>query len=212
MTKNIDSLLSNNKKLYTIKELKSLDLSYYIINKLVKQNKLQKLSYNVYENTNYKGQESDFYYVTAFVPFGIICLMSAAVYYNLTTYIPNEINVAIERSHKVSTLPEWPPINIIYFSQKRFEIGIIKKKEAENEFKIYDIEKTVIDIIFYRNKIGIEQTKEILLNYLSLPQRNLNKLHQYAKLLNCEKILNTYMEVLIWNLQLQLKKSLKILP
>ena len=197
MTKNIDSLLSNNKKLYTIKELKSLDLSYYIINKLVKQNKLQKLSYNVYENTNYKEQESDFYYVTAFIPSGVICLMSAAVYYNLTTYIPNEINVAIERSHKVSTLPEWPPINIIYFSPKRLEIGVIKKKEAENEFKIYDIEKTVIDIIFYRNKIGIEQTKEILLNYLSLPQRNLNKLHQYAKLLNCEKILNTYMEVLI---------------
>ena len=197
MTKNIDSLLSNNKKLYTIKELKSLDLSYYIINKLVKQNKLQKLSYNVYENTNYKKQESDFYYVTAFVPSGIICLMSAAVYYNLTTYIPNEINVAIERSHKVSTLPEWTPINIIYFSQKRLEIGVIKIKEAENEFKIYDIEKTVIDIIYYRNKIGIEQTKEILLNYLSLPQRNLNKLHQYAKLLNCEKILNTYIEVLI---------------
>lgn len=197
MTKNIDSLLSNNKKLYTMKELKFLNLSYYIINKLVKQNKLQKLSYNVYENTNYKGQDSDFYYVTAFVPFGIICLMSAAVYYNLTTYIPNEVNVAIERSHKASTLPEWPPINIIYFSQKRLEIGVIKKKEAENEFKIYDIEKTVIDIIYYRNKIGIEQTKEVLLNYLSLPQRNINKLHRYAKLLNCEKILSTYMEVLI---------------
>ena len=76
-------------------------------------------------------------------------------------------------------------------------LTIVFRKEAENEFKIYDIEKTVIDIIYYRNKIGIEQTKEILLNYLSLPQHNLNKLHQYAKLLNCEKILNTYMEVLI---------------
>jgi hypothetical protein len=59
------------------------------------------------------------------------------------------------------------------------------------------MEKTVVDILFYRNKIGIEETKEVLTNYLGKKERNLNKLHRYAKILRCEKILSTYLEVLV---------------
>ena len=50
--------------------------------------------------------------------------------------------------------------------------------------------------IFF-NKIGIEETREILKNYLSRPDRNLNTLYRYAAQLNCAKILNTYLEVLL---------------
>lgn len=46
----------------------------------------------------------DFYYAYAYVPAGVICLMSAAVYYNLTTYRPDVVDVAIERKAKVSTV------------------------------------------------------------------------------------------------------------
>ena len=35
------------------------------------------------------------------------------------------------------------------------------------------LEKTVVDILYYRNKIGIEETREILKNYLSRTDRNL---------------------------------------
>ena len=36
--------------------------------------------------------------------------------------------------------------------------------------QIYDIEKTVVDIVFYREKVGIEETKEILFD-LSAEER-----------------------------------------
>ena len=68
---------------------------------------------------------------------------------------------------------------------------------GKNAFRIYDMEKTVADILFYRNKVGIEETKEVLVNYLARKERNLNKLHRYAKELRCEKILSTYLEVLL---------------
>ncbi len=61
---------------------------------------------------------------------------------------------------------------------------------------IYDMEKTVVDIISYREKIGIEETKEVLINYLSKKDRNINKLMVYAKILGQEQILKTYLEVL----------------
>lgn len=63
--------------------------------------------------------------------------------------------------------------------------------------KIYGIDKTVVDIVYYREKIGIEETKEILLNYLNHKDRNLNLLYEYSEKLKCEKILKTYMEMLL---------------
>lgn len=62
---------------------------------------------------------------------------------------------------------------------------------------IYEIEKTVVDIICFREKIGIEETKEILKNYLDKKERNINLLLRYAKVLKCESVLRKYLEVLL---------------
>lgn len=66
---------------------------------------------------------------------------------------------------------------------------------AKNEFRIYDIEKTVVDIVFYREKVGIEETREILINYLERKDRNLNRLLKYAELMKCDKVLRHYLEM-----------------
>ena len=190
-------IISDRKRLYTAKELRQMGASYYDIRKLVSAGKLIKLTSSVYETAGYSGEESDFYYAYVFAPHGVICLMSAAVYYGLSTYRPDAVDIAIERDHKVSSLPEWPSMHVVTFSKDRYYTGIVPVTEGENAFRIYDIEKTVTDILFYRNKVGIEETKEILTNYLSRDSRDLVKLHRYAQKLRCAKILRTYLEVLI---------------
>lgn len=197
MPKILNYHLPAKQMLFTTKQLKELGISFYGIKKLVQTGILIKLNGGVYENTTYKDEESDFFYVTAYAPKGVICQMSAARYYGLTTYWPDAVDVAIERCKKISTVPDFPQFNVVYYSKKRYELGINIITEENNTFQIYDMEKTVIDIIFYRNKVGIEETKEILVNYLAKKERNLNKLHRYAKELQCEKILSTYLEVLI---------------
>ena len=59
------------------------------------------------------------------------------------------------------------------------------------------VEKTVVDIVFYREKIGIEETKEILINYLKRNNRNLNQLIRYADQMKCGDIMRHYLEVLV---------------
>ena len=96
--------ISNEQMIYSIQELKDKGFSYYKINQMVEQGMLIKLNKKYYENANFDGEESDFYYAYAFVPEGVVCLLSAAVYYNLSTYRPEAIDVAIPRKAKVSTL------------------------------------------------------------------------------------------------------------
>ena len=180
-----------------VSDLLSAGFSYYRINKLVEEGKLIKLNNKMYENTTYSGDTSDFEAAFAYAPRGIICMMTAARSYGLTTFLPDAVDIAIERNMKVSTLPDWPSINIWYFPEKRYSSGITSITDATGEYPIYDVEKTVIDILYYRNKVGIEETKEILKNYLARTDRNLIQLRRYADALGCGKILTTYLEVLL---------------
>lgn len=190
-------LIPNDQKIISVDELKNWGFSYYRINKLVEAGNLIKLNKKNYENCNYQGENSDFYYAYGYVPSGIICLMSAAVYYNLSTFRPDSIDVAVGKNKKVSTMPDWPTIKLYYFQEARYETGIEIISEGMNRFNIYDIEKTVADIVHYRNKVGIEETKEILTNYLKRSDRDINKLYRYAEKLKCSDIIRTYLEVLI---------------
>ena len=180
-----------------VSDLLSAGFSYYKIKKLVAEGKLIKLNNKMYENTAYSGEVSDFSVVSAYAPKGILCMMTAVRYYALTTYLPDSVDIAIERNMKISTMPEWPSINIWYFPEKRYNTGIVRIADAAGEYRIYDIEKTVIDILYYRNKVGIEETKEVLRNYLARPDRDLIRLRRYADTLGCKKILGTYLEVLL---------------
>ena len=189
--------IPSNCHFISVNELVELGLSYYKINRLVKEGLLVKVNKSMYENTNFAGDETDFSIVSAFAPKGVFCMMSAARYYGLTTFLPDAVDVAIERTMKISTLPDWPNVNIWYFPEKRYSKGISEASDIGGTFRIYDIEKTVVDILYYRNKVGIEETKEIIKNYLQREDRNLIQLRRYADELGCKKILGTYLEVLL---------------
>lgn len=191
------SKIAEDKKFITTTELKNMGYTYYKIDKLEKVGILSRINRSTYENLEYKGDENDFFSAEAYVPNGVICLMSAARYYGLTSFLPDAVDVAIERKKKVTTLPEWPEIKIFYFSPSRMDIGVNKIYEGKNSFHIFDIEKTVVDIIYYRNKIGIEETSEVFKNYLKRKDRQIDRIYTYAKRLRCEKVVRTYLEVLI---------------
>ena len=191
------NVFAENKKFITTSELKDLGYSYYKIGKLEEQGILSRVNRSTYENLTYTGDENDFFSAEAFVPNGVICLMSAARYYELTNFLPDAVDVAIERKKKVNTLPEWPVIRLFYFDPSRMDLGVTEVRDGDNCFHIFDIEKTVVDIIYYRNKIGIEETSEVLRNYLKRRDRQIDRLYAYAKRLRCEKIVRTYLEVLV---------------
>lgn len=193
----ISSKSFEDKKIISINELKQLGMSYYHINKLVIEGILIKLNKFYYENTLYQGEESDFIYAYAYAPSGVICMLSAARYYNLTTFRLDCIDVAIYKKKKIVTLPDWPELKLWYFSESKLALGVSKIVVCNQKIKIFNIEKTIIDILYYREKIGIDETKEILINYLKIPNRDINTLYRYAKALKCDKILTTYLEVLL---------------
>lgn len=134
--------------------------------------------------------------VETIVPGGILCMYSAWAYYELTTKLPPEICIAIEKKRKV-TLPAYPPISLYYWSQTTFELGVVQQEIDGYKVKIYDLEKSVCDAVKFRNKIGIDISSEILKNYLKRPDKNLTRLNEYAKRMRVANIINGLIDYMV---------------
>ncbi len=164
---------------------------------MVEESLIRKINGSTYENLSYTGDDNDFLYVSGYIDEGVICLMSAAVYHELSTFRPHQIDTAIKQKSKVSILPDWPNIAIYYFSKNRYELGIESIIIDGGSFKVYDKEKTVCDLLAYRNKFGQEDALAVLKNYLKRDDRDINKLLSYSKKLRSYNTLMKYLEVLL---------------
>ncbi|MFW6047291.1 MAG: type IV toxin-antitoxin system AbiEi family antitoxin domain-containing protein [Candidatus Woesearchaeota archaeon] len=141
--------------------------------------------------------EDELIQVSKIVPKGVFCLLSSLSYYEITTVEAWEYYIAIERTQHRPKVPDYPPINFFYFSEKSYETGIKKVNINGEEVKMYDLEKTICDCIRYRNKIGQDIVKEALNDYVNLQEKDIGKLLEYAKITGIPNLMNKYLEVLV---------------
>jgi predicted transcriptional regulator of viral defense system len=193
----IKDISFHNKGYVSTKEVEDKGINRYYINQLEKLGLLLKVKTGLYKWGNYDFQYN-FELVDVFkiVPKGVLCLTSALAYYDLTTYNPWQYEIAIERTKRV-TIPDYPPIKLMYFSNKQLELGIVETAIDGHTVRLYNIEKTICDCVRYRNKIGIVIVKEGINEYLKRKDKDLHKLMKYAEVCRVQKILKEYLEVLV---------------
>ena len=134
--------------------------------------------------------------VSLSVPEGVICLLSALAYYELTTFVPTFVSVALPRSTWKPKI-EYPPVEFFYFSKKQFEVGVDEVKINGFNVRIYCPEKTICDCFRYRNKLGLDTAKEGLKEYLKRKNRSLEKLLNYAEICRVKQLMQTWLNALI---------------
>lgn len=187
----------DEKQFISTRELHDAGYSNYKIRQMVSNGILIGVNRKWYENPNYSGEINDFYAVSVYAHQGIVCLISAAVYYGLSSERPNRIDIAVPRNVRVPESPDWPAMKFYRMVEPRYSLGIEEVKEGQNSFRIYDKEKTVCDVIYHRNKLGFEPAMEVLKRYVQQPDRNINRLITYAKRLQVEATVKQYLEVLL---------------
>lgn len=140
--------------------------------------------------------EPDLVLVSKKIPNGVICLISALAYYEITTQIPHFVYVAIPSKSRRSTL-DYPPIRYFYYSETVYKAGVETISIGDYPVKIYNIEKTLADCVKFRNKIGIDVVIEALKMYWKRQGTRIDRLYEYAKLNRVEKILQPIMETIV---------------
>lgn len=179
------------------KDLKQAGLNVYDIKVLLEEGKLERIKRGFYRWTDTQHEYHDMIEAARLVSGGVFCLFSALTWHELTTYIPKKHTIAIPNKAHKPVLPSDPPIKLYYFSDARYVTGVENVKLNGQPIKIYNLEKTVCDAVYYRNKIGLDIMKEVLENYVVKRGKNIQKLMGYAETLRVITMLKKYLEVLL---------------
>jgi predicted transcriptional regulator of viral defense system len=139
---------------------------------------------------------NDMEVVASLIPEGIISFFSAAQYHDLTTVIPESIEITLPASMRTPALPGNLHITVHKSANHIYPVGIETVQVDNHTLKVYDRERTVCDFIRNRLKIGKDVALEVLKNYMD-GKKNLQKLYEYAELLQIEGVIHPYLEVLV---------------
>lgn len=140
--------------------------------------------------------EIDLVNVAKLVPHGVICLISALFFHELTTQIPHEIWLAVDRKARKPKV-DYPPVRSIFFTGSCFHEGIEVHRIMEQDVRIYNAPKTVIDCFRWRNEVGLDVALEAARSYLKRRGASPSILMDYAKPCKVEKLVTPYLEAMV---------------
>ncbi len=191
----LHKLLNNNNGIVTTSELKKLKLDSRSIKKLVESSVIEKVARGIYIGVEYF---VDNLFVTQLkCTKGIYSLETALYYHNLIERVPFKCDITIPSNYNTRLLKN-TKYKFHYLKQDLYEVGITElKTEFGNNIRVYDLERTICDIIREKDSIERNLFVEALKNYAKSNKKNPKKLYEYAKKFKIEDIVKMYMEVLI---------------
>ena len=129
------------------------------------------------------------------VPQGVLCLISALSFHELTTQVPHAIDVALERGTRKPRL-DYPPTRFFWFSGPAFHEGIETHTLDGVPVRIYAPEKTLADCFRYRSQLGMDVVLEALRLWRERRRKKLDVLLKYARMRHVERSMRPYLEAM----------------
>ncbi|MBB72047.1 MAG: transcriptional regulator [Legionellales bacterium] len=173
-----------------------LGISRYRLYSLVQKNIIEKLSRGIYRLVELPPlSQHDMVTVSLRFPSAVVCLTSALSFHELTTQIPRQISIAIPRGTRPPVL-DFPPIEVHSYSAGAYQSGIEEHMLDNVAVKVYSAEKTLVDCIKFRNKLGMDIVLEAIKIYGQHKKVNYDKLIEYAEVCRVKKIIQPYLETL----------------
>ena len=134
--------------------------------------------------------------VAARAPQGVICLVSALSFHEITTQIPKEVYLAVKTGTEPPRVAT-PLTHVFRFSGKAFTEGVVIHRLDGIDVRIYDPEKTLADCFKFRNRIGMDAVLEALKLYKERKRFDVEKILRYAKICRVAKVITPYLEALL---------------
>ncbi len=129
------------------------------------------------------------------VPKGVVCLVSALAFHNITTQVPHTLSLAIPRGMRRPII-DYPPMEFYLFNEISFTMGVESHPIGGVEVRVFSPEKTVSDCFKFRNKIGIDVAVEALRFCRERKGSTPADFLQYARVCRVEKVMTPYLEAI----------------
>ena len=168
---------------FTVSDANAEGVSRRMLSYYVQKGLFEKLGRGIYRSTSYTSTDDKWYglaIAASSIKGGVICLVSALNYYEITDDFMNEYWVAIPHEKSKFNFPQTRVVRM-----RNFKIGVKEIKLADMKVKIFDIERTIVDSF---RLLDLETAMKALKMYLSgkKGRPNIRKLNSYAKTLRVD--------------------------
>jgi len=155
---------------------------------------ITQLSRGVYRLASLPELEApDLVTVATRIPTGVVCLISALAYHDLTTQIPHAVDIALPRGAEKPRI-EYPPVSFHWFSGSAFTSGIETPTVDGKKLRVYSAEKSVADAFKYRSKLGLDVALEALRTWRARRGAVVERLLEQARVCRVERVMRPYLE------------------
>ena len=167
-----------NRPFFTTKDAEEVGISRRMLSYYVKTGVIKRIGKGVYRGTKLSQIHDEKWFelaTTAKRINGVICLLSALIYYELSDDFMDEYWIAIPHEHSKVDIPDTRIIRM-----RNFKHGIQEIEMSGLTVKIFDKERTIIDAF---RLLDIETSLKALKMYMSGKNQrpNIKKLNKYAK-------------------------------
>jgi predicted transcriptional regulator of viral defense system len=130
------------------------------------------------------------------VPKGVICLISALAFHDLTTQIPHEVYLAVPRNAEPPRI-DYPPARVFRFGERAFLEGIEMHELDGVPVRIYSREKTLADCFKYRSTVGLDTAVEAVRRYRDQRRVDVEAVLRAARTCRVENVIRPYLEAVL---------------
>lgn len=173
------------KSSFTTQEARSSGLSPRMLSYYVEKGEIERIAKGVYRFGDYMAKDENIQWeelavAAQRISSGVICLVSALNFYELTDEMMKEHWIAVPHSNPHTHFPMARVVRM-----RNMTLGIQKKKIANIDVKIFDPERTIVDSF---RLLDFETAMKALKLYLSgkCGKPNIKKLVQYSKELRAD--------------------------
>lgn len=177
-------------------ELAEKGIPTVYLTRLVRDGRLERVSRGLYQlPENDITEHFTLIQAAKRVPHGVICLLSALSFHDISTQLPHQIWMAIERDKWEAGIRDLP-LRFFEFSGKSFHNGIETHNIQGVRIKVYSPAKTLADCFKYRHKIGLEVALEALKECHRERKCTHKDLWHYAKVCRVANVMRPYLEAI----------------
>jgi predicted transcriptional regulator of viral defense system len=196
-TRALETLFAQHHGVLTHRQVVGAGLRPRILARLVGESRVERVQRGVYRLSDAPMQTAEeLLELHLRVPHAVVCLTSALAYHRLSTVAPLEVHLAISRTVRTPAVT-FPPVRFYRFSTGAFEYGMTSTPIGGVDVPIFTPEKTLADLLKYRNKLGIDLFLEGLRTYfLKTPRPDLHALREAARVCRIEQRMGTYLQLM----------------
>ena len=189
--------LIKHRRILRPRDLKPYGLDPILLRRLYAAGRLERSARGIYMTLDEGFTEKQMLAETAIrVPHGVMCLLTALRFHDLTTQNPGKIWLAIDHHARTPREPALP-LRIVHFSGAALTAGVEVHQINGASVRVYDAAKTVVDCFKFRNKVGTDVAIEALRDYARRRGITADALWHYAKIDRVGRVILPYLEALL---------------